>query len=124
MHREHTPRVLGGSTLEVARWYRRAGFTPPRGWRDLPDHVALELGFVAALAGAEARRRGRGELAHAAACEERRFLEAHLLPWVPEFCAAVLQVSPRGRFGRAARELRAGLSRDHDWLLSLTEAGA
>ncbi len=124
LHRDEPPRVMGEHTQQVLRWYRDAGFAPPPDWRDLPDHIALELRFMAALADAEADRWEDGEVASARALieRERGFVEAHLLPWVPAFCAAVLEATPRGRLRQAARTLQAWIPRDHDWLLALTAA--
>lgn len=122
MHRDPCPRVMGDFTLDVIRCYREAGFRVSDAWRDLPDHVALELHFMSTLAEAEAQRwrGGEDEPAGAVARRERRFLEDHLLPWVPEFCDAVLRASRLKCFRRAVDHLRNVLPRDHDWLLALT----
>lgn len=124
MYRDEPPRVMGEHTREVARWYRDAGFAVPAEWHDLPDHIALELGFMAALAETEAAEWERGEAraARALAERERGFVEAHLLPWVPAFSSAVLQAAPGANLREAARSLQAWIPRDHDWLLRLTAA--
>lgn len=126
MHRGPCPRVMGDSTLDVGRHYREAGLSVPAAWRDLPDHIALELLFVGTLAEAEAAGWQRHEpgAARAVADRERRFLEDHLLPWVPEFCAAVHRASSHAHFRRAAGQLRDLLPRDHDWLLALAVEAA
>jgi TorA maturation chaperone TorD len=113
---------MGDSTLDVLRRYRAAGFRLPTDWRDLPDHIAVELLFMRSLADAEAEgwRREEPDSARGVAGEERQFVEDHLLPWVPEFCAAVAQASRLPCFRRATGDLRELLPRDHDWLLALT----
>jgi TorA maturation chaperone TorD len=122
MYRGPSPRVMGDSTLDVVRRYREAGFSIPPGWRDLPDHVALELSFMGALAENEVERwrGGSHKPARALAHLQRRFMEDHLLPWVPEFCDAVLRISRTTRFQSAADHLKHLIFRHHDWLLALT----
>lgn len=122
MYGGQSPRVMGESTLDVVRRYREAEFPIPLAWRDLPDHVALELSFMGALAKNEGERwrGGAHKPARAVAQLQRRFMEDHLLPWVPEFCDAVLRASSDARFQSAADHLKLLILRDHDWLLALT----
>lgn len=126
MYRGQPPRVMGDSTLDVVRHYRRAGFPIPPGWHDLPDHVALELAFMGVLAENEAARwdEGADSEARAMAHVARAFAEDHLLRWLPEFCEAVCKASHRGRLERAAQRLRWVILRDHDWLVAVTTEGA
>jgi TorA maturation chaperone TorD len=64
----------------VRGWYQHYALQAGD-WRRLPDdHIVLQLQFVAALL-----RDGR----RAALRDAARFLDAHLLVWAPDFCAAL-----------------------------------
>ena len=83
--------VMGEAAVEVLRSYAEAGVALHPGVRDLPDHIALELEFLAHLAAAEAGHWRRRERSRLAACLEReeRFLGEHLLRWIAPFAARV-----------------------------------
>lgn len=73
-----------GSTLRVLRAYVEAGLRVKARFKDLPDHIALELEFMSILYRAEAQEEGSvSEL-------RRSFLRDHLLRWAPRFCDDVL----------------------------------
>ena len=39
-------RVMGDSTIEVIRMYQEAGLTLDENFKELPDHIAVELEFI------------------------------------------------------------------------------
>ena len=69
--------LYGQSAVLTKQFYRERGFDLP-GEADLPDHLTLELEFLAILAAA-------GEEA-----DEALFLRRHFRPWFPCFRARVL----------------------------------
>lgn len=69
--------LYGPSAVLTKQFYRERGFDLP-GEADLPDHLTLELEFLAMLAAA-------GEEA-----DEALFLRRHFRPWFPRFRARVL----------------------------------
>jgi TorA maturation chaperone TorD len=72
-------RTLYGPSAEKAKqFYHEQGFALP-GEGDIPDHLSLELEFLALLA-----EHGREE-------EEELFLQQHFRPWFPKFQERVLQ---------------------------------
>lgn len=76
--------------FEVRRWYAHHGIAAPD-WRvRADDHLVHELQFVARLI-------GEGNFPEAA-----QFLDAHLLRWLPLFCAGVAQRSPEAFFAGLA----------------------
>ncbi|NNF97269.1 MAG: molecular chaperone TorD family protein [Halobacteria archaeon] len=85
-------RAMGESTLAVARAYSEAGFDDKGPWGPC-DHLVYELRFMASLSHAEE------EASRAAAIEETewarecqiRFLDEHLLTWVPEYCERIAE---------------------------------
>jgi DMSO reductase family type II enzyme chaperone len=78
---------------EIARFIESHGFAYRPEYHDLPDHVSVELEFMAALAGEEAAAWERGEPAAASARSgiQAQFIAAHLLRWLPAFCADVVE---------------------------------
>ncbi len=75
--------------------YRAAGFVLDADG-EAPDHVAVELDFLAALCRREAEAEGSGRAAEAEAlrARERAFLLEHLLPWLPSLEAALDAAAP------------------------------
>lgn len=75
------------STLEVRDFYRRFGLLPESYPRVADDSLALELAFMAALAGRmeEAFRLGDDGRLQETMAGSREFLEKHLLKWIPKF---------------------------------------
>jgi TorA maturation chaperone TorD len=82
---------MGDSTMAVLQHYEDAGFEVDEGFRDLPDHVAVELEFLYVLLfrEAEARIRGDAETLAGVGRMRQRFLAEHLGQWVGPFAAAV-----------------------------------
>jgi DMSO reductase family type II enzyme chaperone len=83
--------VMGPSVRDVERRYAEAGLVLAPDHRDLPDHVATELGFMAYLAMQEAE--ARDEERQTWLRRERLFLRDHLSVWLPLFCQRVKETS-------------------------------
>lgn len=109
-------RLLGGATSETAQtFYASVGYAAVAGADpgETPDHIGVELGLLAYLSGAEA-----GALADSVAHEaarmrhwQRRFMDEHLLWWLPGLALAIQnQDDP---FYAALASLALDLVRDH-----------
>lgn len=85
--------VMGPSAGEVLQAYRRNGLAITTAFKDLPDHIAVELEFMARLCCEEARAgsAGRVDLALRLKQEQRSFLDAHLASWLPAMCEKVIR---------------------------------
>lgn len=83
--------LMGDSTMAVLQHYEDAGFEVDEGFRDLPDHIAVELEFLYVLLfrEAEAHLRQDTETLAGLARMRQRFLGEHLAQWVGPFAAAV-----------------------------------
>lgn len=83
--------VMGESTMAVQELYREGGFEISEDFREVPDHIAVELEFLYLLIyrESEARRDGRPDAAQAMVDLRRRFVDRHLGAWVKPFAAAV-----------------------------------
>jgi TorA maturation chaperone TorD len=75
---------LGEGLAEVEASYAAAGWSPPEEYPEEDDHLAVELAFLRYLV--DRQRRGDEETFGF----ERVFLDEHLLRWVDDFTADVL----------------------------------
>jgi TorA maturation chaperone TorD len=93
-------RLLGPAAREVQQWYRLAALDIAPEFRDLPDHLALELAFVTALCRVEEDFTKLCQPAKARRAREirRDFLGTHLLAWVPGWAAALRERSAHPYF--------------------------
>ncbi|GIV00076.1 MAG: hypothetical protein KatS3mg014_1691 [Actinomycetota bacterium] len=87
------PAPMVAAAVDAA--YRAAGFVVDADG-EAPDHVAIELDFLAALCLREAEAEEAGREAEAAELRRREgaFLREHLLPWLPAFEAAIARAAP------------------------------
>jgi TorA maturation chaperone TorD len=97
--------------FEVRAWYDHYGLLVPD-WRcRSDDHLVHELQFVQHLLGL-----GDAD----ALTDAARFLDRHLLPWVPDFCRRVEDRAQTGFHRAAARLTRAALDEVRHWLAQAT----
>jgi TorA maturation chaperone TorD len=81
-------RVMGNSTMEVIRLYEEAGLVMDKDFKELPDHIAVELEFMYYLIHKEVEALEKSEKDKALVIGETRnhFFNRFLSPWVPAFC--------------------------------------
>jgi TorA maturation chaperone TorD len=105
-----TQTVMEDSTVAVMELYREAGFEIAEDFRDLPDHVSVELECLYALLFREAQagRDGQTDKQQVAKALRRRLLQDHLAGWLAQFTDAVI-VQAQTPFYRTLAEL----TRDH-----------
>jgi TorA maturation chaperone TorD len=87
-----TQTVMEDSTVAVMELYREAGFEMAEDFRDLPDHVSVELECLYALLFREAQagRDGQTDKQLGAKALRRRLLQDHLAGWLAQFTDAVI----------------------------------
>lgn len=83
--------LMGAAAEEVRRFMAEAGFSVPPETGELPDHISVELAFMAELARreAEALEADDQKTADFVASLECRFLTAHLGRWAERFARKV-----------------------------------
>lgn len=83
--------VFGETTSDVLQFYHQTGFTLKEDLKDLPDHIAHELEFMAILANQEGQASGGEKIK----LEEvqMHFFSRFILPWVPVFCHRIAEQS-------------------------------
>jgi putative dimethyl sulfoxide reductase chaperone len=84
-------KASGWMLAQIERDYAALGFRFPSGAAELPDHIAIELEFMALLCGQEADAWEAQALSRArrALEEQRTFLDKHPRRWLPEFARQV-----------------------------------
>jgi len=99
-------RLWGEHTCEVVQDYARSGYAVDPAWKDLPDHLAVELQFLAFLAEREATLWQQGDVQQARAVgrAELDFLVQHPMQWVPMVTQQVVDLA-QWAFYRAFTEL-------------------
>lgn len=130
LYRDSTGLVMGPSAGEVLQAYRRNGLAINTAFKDLPDHVAVELEFMARLCCEEARAEsaGRVDLALRLKQEQRSFLDVHLAIWLPSMCERVLRETTSTTYRAVAEIAATFVGWDRERLdadqLSVVETGA
>lgn len=87
-------RLFGEETLRVRKAYLAAGLAPAQaGMPD--DHIALELEFMYFLAqhALQSLEGGDKESCQRYLTLQESFLQQHLRPWIPAFCADILEAT-------------------------------
>ncbi len=106
---EEGRRVMGESTMEALRTYEDAGLRLDADFKELPDHVAVELEFAYYLMskGVEAAEAGIAEKARSCESAREAFLDRHLRRWVPPFCARIAEGTENPFYSNLAKCLDA-----------------
>ncbi len=75
--------LMGPSAAHVLKWYRLAAVEISGDYKDLPDHIGLELSFLAHLCAKEQGFADRGDQPRLTRAREmeRDFLAAHIVSW-------------------------------------------
>jgi TorA maturation chaperone TorD len=112
--------VMGPSARDVERRYAEAGLALAADHRDLPDHVATELGFMAYLAtqGVQAQDEERQLWLE----REHLFLRDHLSEWLPVFCRRVEEASQHPFYTALAELTETFVSLDMEWCKTCHES--
>ena len=88
---EHERRVMGDSTMAVLKMYEEAGLVMDEDFKELPDHVAVELEFMSYLIYQEVQALEQSMMDRAIKLKTRQelFLNRFLKPWIPPFCREI-----------------------------------
>jgi putative dimethyl sulfoxide reductase chaperone len=117
-----SPELGGGiSVLQaVAEFYREAQVEQSERQVDQIDYLGLELDLMRLLCEEEnsCLKRGEADAANGFATLQQRFLQEHLLKWVPQFCELILNY-PKAGFYRGVVRFLLGFLEE----AALTQAG-
>jgi TorA maturation chaperone TorD len=113
-HATAEPFFRAQQLADVAGFYRAFGLEPSRSCPERPDHLALELEFMAFLlmkkrlaAGAAEGDNGGGDRAQVCADAETTFFRDHLAWWVPSFATGLRRKAGDGIYAALGRVLAA-----------------
>ncbi len=84
-------RVMGDSTMEVIELYEKEGLARSDDFKDLPDHITVEMEFMSFLIYKEIEFLQKSDInaAREFADKQEVFLKNYLRRWVPEFCGKI-----------------------------------
>lgn len=113
----------GPATAQVKQFIEACGFAYDDDFNGIPDHIGVELEFMAQLcmAEAEAWQRHKPTLARQYQGHQKRFLEHHLLIWVPSFCEKVAQRAQMSLYRFIAQLTGDFVAADHEMIGSHAE---
>ncbi len=85
-------RLWGKSTVEVQKFIESTGLTYKPEYSGIPDHISVELEFMQELTKREAEAWEEDDINGALSCLniEKRFIDEHLIRWIPILCEKVI----------------------------------
>jgi TorA maturation chaperone TorD len=94
--------------------YREAGIAITEDFKDLPDHIGLELACMQFLCQAEAHAWDRNDLTEIQRVRgmQERLLREHLLEWAPALCERIREHAVGPWYRGIAMLLKAYLSQE------------
>lgn len=110
--RQTRGRLMGQSAVDVQHWYRLAAVELSDEYKDLPDHICLELDFLAHLCVKEQEFASAGDGAKLTRAWEiqRDFLAAHVVPWIGDLRGKIYEKSQHQYF-RAVADIAVEITR-------------
>ena len=114
-------RLMGPPAIAANQFYLSKEALPESEGGVPPDHVAVELGFMAYLATRAERSFVVGETREALSTLEasRDFIDEHLMTWLPRLNEDVMRGADSGFFTGLAEFTHASLNWDRQWLEAL-----
>ena len=117
--------AAGWIAAQLAREYAEKGLTLSPSLNQPPDHVAVELEFMAHLCSVEARAREMGDRigVHQALTGQATFLNRHLGSWFPVFASRIAAArGGGGLYADIAEAASAFIQHEQDWIALLLES--
>lgn len=112
--------LMGDSTIDVKKIYQEEGLGVSSDVHDLPDHILVELEFMAHLSEQESISWEKDiEKAKHYLAKQDGFLTGHLTQWIPQFTKAVYDNSGLEFYRSLARFTGSFIALDHDYVRAL-----
>jgi TorA maturation chaperone TorD len=118
-------RIMGESTVKVSKEYSKAGVSIPNKHKtEPPDHISFELDFMRHLSNRELLAWKKNNLSNALRLleEQKKFINEHLIKWVPNFCNKVLEEAKIGFYQGIAKITKSFVQFDFDNINTYIEA--
>jgi TorA maturation chaperone TorD len=105
--------LMGPSAIDAQRWYRLGAAEITDQIKDLPDHIAVELGFMAYLCRKEQEFALADDHSHLLRAREmeRDFLASHIVPWIGDLHDRISKKSNHAYF-RSVSQIAFSFARD------------
>jgi len=86
-------KLWGASTAEVKKLIEATGLSYSDDFKGLPDHITVEFEFMQQLTLCEEQAWEETDTDKVTTCRqvEKKFIEEHLVRWIPAFCEKVIQ---------------------------------
>lgn len=110
---EKERRVMGDSTMAVIAFYNAHGLVMDGDFKEVPDHIAVELEFMYYLGFKKLEAIGASDMTAAAAAMEsqERFMDTFLSPWADKFARKMAEGAETGFYKGLAGCLSAFICR-------------
>lgn len=97
--------LWGKSTVKVKKFIESSGLVYNSGYRGMPDHISVEMEFMQKLTDCEAESWKNEDIDGSLFCLnlEQKFLEGHIVRWVPFFCDQVIKNAKLSFYKEMAR---------------------
>ena len=104
VYRDNEDALWSETTVEVKNFIEASGLAYSCNWHGLPDHIGVELEFMHRLTHHEKEAWAREDKETAIRCLEfeKRFIDEHLIQWIPNFCDKVIKESHVAFYGEMA----------------------
>ncbi len=92
---DQSGQLWGKSTVEVKNFIESAGLDYKEEYTGLPDHISVELEFMQQVILREEQALSEGDQEGVLYClkMEKKFIEEHLVRWIPAFCEKVVSLA-------------------------------
>ena len=111
-------RVMGNSTMEVIKIYQEEGLSMDQEFKELPDHIAVELEFMNYIIYKEidAYAKSKIEDVRKGLQNQEIFMRKFLWTWVPDFTKAIIENSNNHFYTNLAKCTEAFIKADMDYI--------
>ena len=121
---EEGRKMMGDSTLDVKIRYREAGLNTAKTFKDAPDHISAELEFMYYLIfkEIEAFSKSDTEAAIDFIQKQKSFLEDHLMLWVPQFTANIIENAETSFYQNLAKATETFLKENYEIVCAVLDS--
>jgi len=115
--------LWGELTTQVKNIIESSGLEYESAYTGLPDHISVELEFMQHVVQREAQAWKADDDKTALLClkNEKKFVDEHLIHWIPEFCEKVIKAAESPFYKEMARLTRSFIEFDEQELQKLKE---
>lgn len=117
--------VMGATTIDAVKYYRKAGVEMDPDQKDIPDHISVELEFMYYLISREieAYRNSNQEEALKNLQIQNDFMKQHLGAWVPQFTKQIIDGAKNPFYKNLADCTQTVIKADMEYLENVLKGG-